>query len=122
MKKLLTVSLVAMMAVTTARAEIASKAYVDQQDGQLSTLKTTAKTNLVAAINELSDKAGETSVADQIASALTDYTKTGLDESYVSRVSSTGEGNVVSAVSGNGSAVHRGFASIDQDTPAGFPG
>ena len=32
MKKLLTVSLVAMMAVTTARAEIASKAYVDQQD------------------------------------------------------------------------------------------
>ncbi|MBP5363752.1 MAG: hypothetical protein J6Y49_00165, partial [Alphaproteobacteria bacterium] len=32
MKKLLTVSLVAMMAVTTARAEIASKAYVDQRE------------------------------------------------------------------------------------------
>ena len=70
MKKLLGISLIAMMAVTSANAEIASKAYVDQQDGQLSTLKTTAKDNLVAAINELSDKAGETSVADQIAAAV----------------------------------------------------
>ena len=32
MKKILGISLVAMMAVTTARADIASKAYVDQQD------------------------------------------------------------------------------------------
>ena len=74
MKKLLTVSLVAMMAVTTARAEIASKAYVDQQDGTLSSLNTTAKNNLVSAINELVTKTGTGTVAEQIASA--------VDQSY----------------------------------------
>ena len=70
MKKLLTVSLVAMMAVTTARAEIASKAYVDQKDGDLTTLTTSVKTNLVGAINSLQTAVGENSVADQIAAAV----------------------------------------------------
>ena len=65
MKKLLTVSLVAMMAVTTARAEIASKAYVDQQDdaveaiiGALSGLNEgITKTSVVAAINSVASTA-----------------------------------------------------------------
>lgn len=78
MKKILTVSLVAMMAVSAARAEIASKAYVDQQDGQLSQLTTTAKNNLVAAINEVDadvatlngSASTEGSVAKQIADAV----------------------------------------------------
>ena len=74
MKKLLTVSLVAMMAVTTARAEIASKAYVDQQDGQLSSLQTTAKNNLVAAINEVK---GTADAALPASSVTSDYSATG---------------------------------------------
>ena len=85
MKKILTVSLVAMMAVSAARAEIASKAYVDTKDGDLTTLNTSVKTNLVAAINSLKgevntntgaietlndDEENPNSVAGKIAAAL----------------------------------------------------
>lgn len=115
MKKLLGISLVAIMSVSAANAEIASKAYVDQQDGDieatigtLSSLKTTAQDNLVAAINEVVDNAGEDvealegrmdavegevevlngdattsgSVAKSIADALEAYTVTGQDDTY----------------------------------------
>ena len=120
MKKLLGISLVAIMSVSAANAEIASKAYVDTQTGQLSTLTTTAKGNLVAAINEVKESAGgdvteldsrldtlegaasvDGSVAQKIATALEAYTTTGADTNYVATVTTSGEGNVVSAVSNN---------------------
>lgn len=84
MKKILTVSLVAMMAVSAARAEIASKAYVDQQDGQLSQLTTTAKTNLVAAINEVD--------ADVATLNLTDPEAQGYANSVAGKIAAALEG------------------------------
>ena len=71
MKKL-TASIFTVLLATigTANADIASQAYVDKQTGTLTSLETTAKNNLVAAINELNTKAGSTSVADQIAAAV----------------------------------------------------
>ena len=78
MKKIFAISLIAMTAVTSARADIASQAYVDQQTGTLTNLTTTAQSNLVAAINEVDaditrlDGDAETtgSVAKKIADAL----------------------------------------------------
>ena len=120
MKKLLGISLVAMMSVTAANAEIASKAYVDQQDGTLSQLTTTAKTNLVAAINELAAKAGSSSVADQIAAALEDYSTTeeanalydeaGAATDAVNAITATGS-NGVNASASNGAITVSGVAA-----------
>ncbi len=67
MKKLLTVSLVAVMAVSAAHADIASTKYVTDRTGELETLSTTAKNNLVAAINEVAG------VATGASGALDDY-------------------------------------------------
>lgn len=118
MKKLLGISLVAIMSVSAANAEIASRAYVDQQDGDLTTLTTSVKTSLVGAINELNTKAGDTSVADQIAEALEAYTETGEDENYAPanvldslNYTSTGDG-VVTAVSQSNGAVSATKAKI----------
>ena len=65
MKKILTVSLFAMMAVSAANADIASTDYVGKQitatAGTLTDLKTTAKGNLVAAINEVDANVGTVS-------------------------------------------------------------
>ena len=58
MKKILTVSLCAIMAVSAARADIASVEYVGKQTGVLTDLTTTAKGNLVGAINELNSAVG----------------------------------------------------------------
>ena len=62
MKKILTVSLFAMMAVSTANADIASTKYVGDQitatAGTLTELTTAEKGNLVDAINELKDDMG----------------------------------------------------------------
>ena len=57
MKKILAVSLCAIMAVSAARADIASVEYVEKQTGVLTNLTTTAKGNLVGAINEVAGKA-----------------------------------------------------------------
>ena len=57
MKKILGVSLVALMAVSTARADIASTAYVTGITGSISNLNTAAD-NLVAAINAIDVTAG----------------------------------------------------------------
>ena len=61
MKKILTVSLFAMMAVSAANADIASTAYVEGQTGTLTNLTTTAKGNLVVAINEVDANIGTVS-------------------------------------------------------------
>ncbi|MBR3930776.1 MAG: hypothetical protein IKJ62_04330 [Alphaproteobacteria bacterium] len=53
MKKIILCSLVAMMAVTAANAEIASVDYLEAKTGDIATLTTTAKSNLTAAVNEL---------------------------------------------------------------------
>ena len=72
MKKILTVSLFAMMAVSAANADIASTKYVGDQitatAGTLSNLTTTEKGNLVGAINELKDDMGtmQGGIADTI--------------------------------------------------------
>lgn len=64
MKKMFAASLVAIMAVSAANAEIASVSYVDREittaTGDLDTLATTAKSNLTAAVNELAGKITDT--------------------------------------------------------------
>ena len=57
MKKILTVSLVAIMAVSAARADIASTGYVTDRTGDVELLETTAK-NLTGAVNELKNSVG----------------------------------------------------------------
>ena len=80
MKKILTVSLFAMMAVSAANADIASTKYVGDQitatAGTLTELATTEKGNLVDAINELKDdmgtmQGGIADTVDPLASRLT---------------------------------------------------
>ena len=61
MKKILTVSLFAIMAVSAANAEIASVEYVGKQTGALTDLQTTVKANLVGAINEVKAEVGTVS-------------------------------------------------------------
>ncbi len=77
MKKLLTVSLFAIMAVSAANADIASTDYVGKQitatAGTLSTLTTTEKGNLVGAINSLKTYVDdEISTVDEGAGAMVD--------------------------------------------------
>ncbi|MBQ4130288.1 MAG: hypothetical protein IJD69_02840 [Alphaproteobacteria bacterium] len=64
MKKMFAASLVAIMAVSAANAEIASVSYTDkaitEKTGDISTLETSAKSNLTAAVNELAGKITET--------------------------------------------------------------
>ena len=64
MKKILTVSLFAIMAVSAANAEIASVEYVGKQTGALTDLQTTAKANLVGAINEVKAEVGTVSTTN----------------------------------------------------------
>ena len=71
MKKLLTVSLVAMMAVSAARADIASTTYVDSKTGDISTLETTNKTSLTAAVNEVAGIAGAAATAENLSALQT---------------------------------------------------
>ena len=75
------VSFVAIMAVSAANAEIASVSYTDkaitEKTGDISTLATTAKSNLTAAVNELAGKVGTQDVGAQVSAALDsakDYT------------------------------------------------
>ena len=69
-------------AIITATTDMATKAYVNSRDGDLSTLKTADKTNLVKAINEVvsvkADKA-TTLVGYGISDA---YTKSEIDTDY----------------------------------------
>ena len=81
MKKMFAASLVAIMAVSAANAEIASVSYTDkaitEKTGDISTLATTAKSNLTAAVNELAGKVGTQDVGAQVSAALDsakDYT------------------------------------------------
>lgn len=77
MKKIFTVSLVAIMAATAANADIASTKYVTDRTGTTANLTTTAK-ELTGAVNELKTKldtvAGDstTSVGEQITAAKTE--------------------------------------------------
>ena len=81
MKKMFAASLVAIMAVSAANAEIASVSYtnkaITEKTGDLDTLATTAKSNLTAAVNELAGKVGDQNVSAQVSAALEsakDYT------------------------------------------------
>ena len=102
MKKILGISLFAMMAVTAANAEIASKAYVDQRETAINnTIGTSTAfsqgitaTTVKGAINELyglQSGNGEGSVSSQITTAIQ-----GLDANDV--VESGTSNNVVTAV------------------------
>lgn len=101
MKKILTASLVAMMAVTAANAEIASTTYVSDQTGSTVAFKAgdfgtgIAKdaTNLKAAVTAISDAVaglsgdGTGSVSDQIESALSGATADDFSESVQASLS-----------------------------------
>ena len=83
MKKILTVSLFAMMAVSAANADIASTKFVTDRTGDTQFEGSVAQaTDLTAAVNALAGKVdtvagtGQGSVSDQIDSALEDYTNT----------------------------------------------
>ena len=112
MKKILAVSLCAIMAVSAARADIASVEYVEGQTGVLTNLTTTAKGNLVGAINEVADKAnaaatqaafnelkstvddlttGDNSVGGQIDDKISDLdvTDAAVEKQFVTSVSET---------------------------------
>ena len=93
MKKILTVSLFAMMAVSAANADIASTDYVGNQitatAGTLTSLTTTEKGNLVGAINEVrgqltsisEEQGGNLSAVEQSVSDLTDVVNA-MDDAY----------------------------------------
>ena len=66
MKKLLTVSLIAMMAVSAARADIASTGFVTDKTGDIATLSTTNKSSLTAAVNEVAGIAGAAAKASDL--------------------------------------------------------
>ncbi len=83
MKKILTVSLFAMMAVSAANADIASTKFVTDRTGNTTfTGSVEGAADLTVAVNTLAGKvdtvagSGEGSVSDQIDSALEDYTNT----------------------------------------------
>jgi len=109
-----------MTAVTSARADIASQAYVDKQTGTLSNLTTSAKTNLVAAINEvdadvailnLTDPEAQgyaNSVAGKIATALQNANA----GNAVQSVTANGDAGVVTNISKNGTAIEMTKAKV----------
>lgn len=68
MKKILGISLVAMMAVTTANAEIASRAYVDQKAGAA---ESNANSYTNTKVGNISQYGSATDVAGAIANAIT---------------------------------------------------
>ena len=83
MKKIFTVSLVAIMAATAANADIASTKYVTDRTGNTTFTGSIAQSaDLTVAVNALAGKVdtvagnGQGSVADQITSALASYTNT----------------------------------------------
>ncbi|MFQ6702653.1 MAG: hypothetical protein ACLRFO_00415 [Alphaproteobacteria bacterium] len=88
MKKILTVSLFAIMAVSAANAEIASTTYVTDRTGDTAFSGSVAgSADLTAAVNALATKVdtvagnGEGSVAEQITSALADADASKFSES-----------------------------------------
>ncbi len=95
MKKILTVSIMAVMAVTAANAEIASKAYVDQRE---TAAVNTAKGYTDTKIGTL--PAGSTDVADAIAKAVT-----GGTEGVVKRSGTAAVGSATVPVYVNASGV-----------------
>jgi len=70
MKKILGVSLIAMMAVTTVRAEIASKAYVDSGAGTVISASNTAGQNIKALDTALGALPANSNVMAEISSAI----------------------------------------------------
>ena len=101
MKKILGVSLVALMAVSTARADIASTAYVDAQDtAAISTAGTNAATAISNAIGELGSRDVQgvstaypdvkTYVDEKVAAA-----EAGAGNSYQQKIAAGTSGNVV---------------------------
>ncbi|MBQ8255522.1 MAG: hypothetical protein IJY99_00965 [Alphaproteobacteria bacterium] len=71
MKKLFTVSVLAIMAVSTANAEIASTQYVGNRTGNLEfTGQAEGKTDLTAAVNAIANAVGDTNVGAQIEQAI----------------------------------------------------
>ena len=101
MKKLFTVSLVAIMAATAANAEIAGTTFVTALTGDVATLETTAK-NLTGAVNELKGQLGSVSTAAGNAATKTELSeglaeKLGKNENAVSATKATQDaaGNVI---------------------------
>ena len=88
-------------AITTATTDMATKAYVNSKDGDLTTLTTTNKTSLVKAINEVvSVKADKATTL--LGYGITDaYTKSEIDTNY-GGVKTLYDKNVVAGAGANG--------------------
>ena len=113
MKKLLTVSVLAIMAVSTANADIASTQYVETKTGDLVfTGQAQGKTDLTAAVNAIASAVGETNVTEQINAAIEGATidqdqVDGLDDALAGKqnlldgtnVVTDGTGNVITEIS-----------------------
>ena len=101
MKKLFTASLVAMMAVSAANADIASTKYVTDRTGNTTfTGSVSTAADLTAAVNALAGKVdtvagnGSGSVSDQIASALENYDNSGEVDTKISNATDTLQANI----------------------------
>ncbi len=110
MKKIFTVSLVAVMAATAANADIASTKYVTDRTGNTTfTGSVAGSADLTVAVNTLAGKVdtvageGEGSVAEQISSALEDYTNTTNMNSAINSAKTELQGNI-DAVDGKADA------------------
>ena len=118
MKKILGISLFAMMAVTTANAEIASKAFVEAQDnaikatiGEVSAANMgTTSSTVVTAINELATKTGTGNVASQI-----DAKINALDAT-VSQAAGSGNGQLALSVTETDGVITAVSGSIAAET------
>ena len=103
MKKILTVSLFAIMAVGAANADIASTSYVDTRTGVMSSLATTDKANLVAAINEVkadisTQSTGNATAINEVKQHISD-----LDDSLTEAIA-TAKNEAIAASDSKGSA------------------
>lgn len=107
MKKLLTVSVLAIMAVSTANADIASTQYVETKTGNLEfTGQAQGQTDLTAAVNAIASAVGDKNVTEQINSAITNATirqdqVSDLDDALAGKQNLLDSTNVVTGGTGN---------------------
>ena len=120
MKKILTVSLVAMMAVSTARADIASSAYVDTRTGNVANsnyVKTLENKTLTGAVDDLDSRIDELTGDAGILSGLDLTTVSATGKAIVSVTQSDG---IVAATTGeiNSAGIANGTVAKEDLTAA----
>ena len=122
MKKILTVSLVAMMAVSTARADIASSAYVDARTGNVANsnyVKTLENKTLTGAVDDLDSRIDDLTGDAGILSGLDLTTVSATGKAIVSVTQSDGKvtattGEINSAGIANGTVAKEDLTATVQ--------